>query len=65
MHVVVLHETKGDTLAVVDDISKLTTAFTEIDEKDSKGILDERPELRPNLQNIFKDVMLMYGFQIK
>lgn len=70
MKVIIIHAGRlggaGDTVAVVEDTSKLVGInFTEIDPEDSTGYMTRNRSAQLDLQRIFNDIMGMFGFSIK
>ena len=56
------------TIAIVDSTENLVKSgaqFIEIDESDSRCVIKNRPEYQKSLQNIFADVMAIFGFRLR
>ena len=68
MKVIIIHsDTQGtvaDTLAIVestDNLGHLT--FTEIDQEDSTGYMQKNRHMQVTIQNIFNDILGMFGIR--
>ena len=61
MHVVVLHNFLGDTVAVVARVDTIGQPYTEIDKTDSTGYIGKNPQLGADIRHIFQDVLGHYG----
>lgn len=64
MHVIIIHG-RTPTAALVDNLENLPCSYEEIDSEDSAQKIRDNPVLQKQLQNIFKEVMLIHGIAIK
>lgn len=64
MHVIIIHG-RTPTVALVDSLESLPCSYEEIDNEDSAHKIRDNSVLQKQLQNIFKEVMLIHGIAIK